>query len=77
MSSPSLDVDVSPPPDPAPLGPPSQESEFRIRQVNVKLSGTDYDALALVAASYDVPASTMARMLVRRGVRAALDAENR
>jgi hypothetical protein len=41
------------------------------RQVNVKLRPADFETLQMVAADYGVATSTMARMLLRRGIRAA------
>jgi hypothetical protein len=41
------------------------------RQVNVKLRRADFETLQMVAADYGVATSTMARMLLRRGIRAA------
>ena len=41
------------------------------RQVNVKLRPADFETLQMVAADYGVATSTMARMLLQRGIRAA------
>jgi hypothetical protein len=38
---------------------------------NVKLRPADFETLQMVAADYGVATSTMARMLLRRGIRAA------
>jgi hypothetical protein len=47
----------------------------RERQVNVKLSSEDYDSLAYAADEYGVAPTTLARMLVRRGVLAMVRGE--
>ena len=46
-----------------------------LRQVGIKLRPDDYDALARAARFYGARPTTLARLLVNRGVRAVLDAE--
>lgn len=46
------------------------------RQVGVKLRHEDYELLVDAAAMYDVAPSTLARMLVRRGVLAIVERES-
>jgi hypothetical protein len=46
------------------------------RQVGIKLRREDYEMLAQAAAMYDVAPSTLARMLVRRGVLAIVERES-
>jgi hypothetical protein len=43
--------------------------------LNVKLSSEDYDSLAYAADEYGVTPTTLARMLVRRGVLAMVRGE--
>jgi hypothetical protein len=56
------------------LSPP-QRADLRIRQVSIKLTPSEHEELVRVATSYGMPASTMARVLVIRGIRAVLEAE--
>ena len=44
-----------------------------VRQVNVKLTTADFDALRVLADEGDVPPTTMARMLLRTAVRQAIN----
>ncbi|HSJ17031.1 MAG TPA: hypothetical protein VK920_02945 [Solirubrobacterales bacterium] len=46
-----------------------------VRQVGIKLRPDDYDALARAARLYGARPTTLARLLVNRGVRAVLDVE--
>jgi hypothetical protein len=46
-----------------------------VRQVGIKLRPADYEALASAAFLYGVRPSTMARLLVNRGVRAVLESK--
>ena len=57
-------------------GPPDRE-EPRDRQVNVRLDPRRYRDLCKAADLYGVAPTTMARMLVRRGVLAVLDERRR
>jgi hypothetical protein len=56
-------------PDQPPPCPPVTDSRYR--QVNVTLRPADFETLQMVASDYGVATSTMARMLLRRGIRAA------
>jgi hypothetical protein len=47
-----------------------------VRQVGVKLRAADYEALANAAFLYGVRPTTMARLLVNRGVRAVLESRD-
>jgi hypothetical protein len=66
---------------PAPSLPRAQppdrvrRSSLRSRQVNVKLTPEDGDRLERVARLYGLPRTTMAQLLVNRGVRAVLEDE--
>ena len=44
-----------------------------VRQVNVKLTTADFEALRVLADEGDVPPTTMARMLLRTAVRQAIN----
>lgn len=56
-----------------PERPGSRDS--RTRQVNVKLSADDHDALVEAARSYGLRPSTMAQLLVNRGLKAVAEEE--
>ncbi len=45
----------------------------RANQVNLKLTGKEYEGLLEAAREYSLPPATLARMLVVRGARAALE----
>jgi hypothetical protein len=47
-----------------------------VRQVGIKLRPADYEALASAALLYGLRPTTMARLLVNRGVRAALESHD-
>jgi len=61
---------------PADPQPDQPGSLLRVHQVNVKLRAGEYDDLIHVAELYGLPAATLARVLVNRGVRAVLDEES-
>ena len=46
-----------------------------VRQVGIKLRPADYEALVRAAGLYGARPTTLARLLVNRGVRAVLDRE--
>jgi hypothetical protein len=62
------------PPEATPPRPVSRDRRS-VRQLGLKLSLEDYDQLAAAADAYGVTPTTLARMLVRRGVRAMLRAD--
>jgi hypothetical protein len=69
---PSADTQVPPETEsPRPRSDPRPD----VRQVGLKLAREDYDQLAEAAEAYGVAPTTLARMLVRRGVRAMLKAD--
>jgi hypothetical protein len=52
---------------------PPRRRRAPVRQVGIKLRPVDYESLARAAFLYGVRPSTLARMLVNRGVRAVLE----
>jgi hypothetical protein len=54
---------------------PRSDPRPDVRQVGLKLAREDYDQLVEAAEAYGVAPTTLARMLVRRGVRAVLKAD--
>lgn len=79
ISSRDQSVDLPPtgaqvPPDAAPAQPRPPERK-QVRQLGLKMAIEDYDQLAAAAEAYGVTPTTLARMLVRRGVRAMLRAD--
>jgi hypothetical protein len=69
---PSADTQV---PSEAESPRPRSDSRPDVRQVGLKLAREDYDQLAEAADAYGVRPTTLARMLIRRGVRAMLKAD--
>jgi hypothetical protein len=55
-------------------GAPTQVHRDATRQVNIRLDGRDHERLTALAEDYGVATAVMARMLVRRGLLAVLEA---